>query len=42
MSEQEIMEIFGKSIWDMTPTELIENDLDIIWFHMVEEREVYA
>lgn len=40
MSDNEIIEIFGKSIWDMTPEELIKNNLDIIWFHMVEESEV--
>jgi hypothetical protein len=40
MTDREVIEIFGKSIWDMTPDELIKNDLDIIWFHMVEEMEV--
>lgn len=39
MTEREIREMFGKSIWEMTPEELINNNLDIIWFHLVEEME---
>lgn len=37
MSENEIKEIYGKSIWDMTPEEIIENNLVEIWARLVDE-----
>lgn len=39
MTEEEIIEVFGKSIWDMTAAELVENNLDKIWFLLVEKED---
>ena len=39
LSEKEIYEIYGKTIWEMTPSELIENHLDKVWFALIEEQE---
>lgn len=36
MTETEIKELYGKSIWDMTPSELIENDLVHEWTKLVD------
>ena len=37
MSEREIFEIFGKSIWDMTPAELVKNGLVEVWARLVDK-----
>ncbi len=37
MTEAEVKEMFGKSIWDMTTEELIEYDLVHIWSKLVDE-----
>lgn len=37
MTEQEIIEIYGKSIWDMTPTERAENGLIETWAKLVDQ-----
>lgn len=37
MTEQDIKGLFGKSIWDMTPSEIIENHLEDIWAKLVDE-----
>ena len=37
MTEQNIIEIYGKSIWSMTPTELIVNKLDELWIKLIDE-----
>lgn len=37
MTEAEVKELYGKSIWEMTPAELIENNLDGLWYKLVEE-----
>ena len=34
--EQEIIDIYGKSIWDMTAQELYENGLIEIWADLVD------
>jgi len=39
MTEKEIIEVFGKSIWDMTAEELVKNNLDKIWFLLVEKED---
>lgn len=39
MTEKEIEELYGKSIWDMTATELIENNLVKVWVKLVDEIE---
>lgn len=31
MGEDEIMKIFGKSIWDMTAEEIANNGLEDVW-----------
>ena len=36
MTEQEIIEIYGKSIWDMSAVELYENGLVRIWGELVD------
>ncbi len=37
MTEQDVIEIYGKSIWDMTPSELAENGLISLWVKLVDE-----
>lgn len=37
MSEEEVIEIYGKSIWDMTIKEIQDNNLDDIWFNAINE-----
>lgn len=37
MTEQEIIELYGKSIWDMTPTERYENGLIETWAKLVDQ-----
>lgn len=37
MTEAEVKELYGKSIWEMTPQELVENNLDGLWYKLVEE-----
>lgn len=39
MTEKEVIDIFGKSIWDMTPTELVDNNLDTLWVILVDKGE---
>ena len=36
MTEREIKEIYGKDIFDMTPSELVENNLVEIWARLVD------
>ncbi len=36
LTEREIEEIYGKSIWDMTVQELIDNDLTRDWVKLVD------
>lgn len=36
MNEQEIIDTFDKSIWDMSPQELIEYHLDDFWVSLVD------
>lgn len=35
MTEQEIIETYGKSIWDMSAQELIDFDLDRKWVQLM-------
>ena len=35
-TEKEIEEVYGKSIWDMTTDELIENDLISDWVDLID------
>lgn len=35
LSEQDIVDIFGKSIWDMTMQEIRDNHLEDIWTELV-------
>ena len=37
MTEKEIEMLFGKSIWDMTVAEIIENRLAEEWARLVDE-----
>lgn len=37
MTENDIKEIYGKSIWNMTPAELIKYDLVDTWAKLVDE-----
>lgn len=37
MTEQDVIEIFGKSIWDMTAAELIRNGLDELWNRLIDQ-----
>lgn len=37
MNENEVKEIFKKSIWDMTTAEIIENNLAELWQRLVDE-----
>lgn len=37
MTDKEIKEIYGKSIWDMTTAEIIENHLEDVWSRLVDE-----
>ena len=39
MSENDIQEIFGKSIWDMTTEEIIKNNLTDVWVKLVDKVE---
>ncbi len=39
MSENDIKEIFGKSIWDMTAEEIIKNNLTDVWVKLVDKVE---
>lgn len=39
MTEKEVIDIFGKSIWDMTPIELVDNNLDALWVMLVDKGE---
>lgn len=39
MTDSDIISIFGKSIWDMTTTEIIEFDLVDVWVKLIEEGE---
>lgn len=36
LSEQDIIDIFGKSIWDMTMQEIRDNHLEDIWAELVD------
>lgn len=36
MSEQEIIETYGKSIWDMSAQELVEYHLEETWVEIAE------
>ena len=36
MTESEIIEIYGKSIWDMSANELRENNLVETWVRLVD------
>lgn len=37
MTDREVKEIFGKSIWDMTVKELIDFKLDKVWADLVDD-----
>lgn len=37
MTEKEIEELYGKSIWDMSTEELFDNGLIVIWAKLVDE-----
>ena len=37
MTEQDIKSLFGKSIWSMTPSEIVENNLVDVWVRLVDE-----
>lgn len=39
MTDKEIIETYGKSIWEMTVEEIIKYDLEDVWFQLVEENE---
>ena len=36
MTDEDIKEIYGKSIWEMTTTEIIDNNLEEIWVRLME------
>ena len=36
MTDKDVKEIFGKSIWEMTCQEIIENGLEDVWVHLVD------
>lgn len=36
MTDEDIKEIYGKSIWEMTTTEIIDNNLEEIWVQLME------
>ena len=42
MNEQEIIEMYGKSIWDMTAEEITQHDLDDVWVALVDEMPWWA
>lgn len=37
LSEQDIIDIFGKSIWDMTMQEIRDNHLEDVWAELVDK-----
>lgn len=37
MTEKEIEELYGKSIWDMSAEEIIQNGLSEVWQKLVDE-----
>lgn len=37
MTDEDIKEIYGKSIWEMTTIEIIDNNLEEIWVRLMEE-----
>ena len=37
MTNKDVIEIYGKSIWDMTTAELIEYKLDNLWTELIDE-----
>ena len=39
MTEKEIEELYGKSIWNMTASEIIDNGLEKIWLQLMEEEK---
>lgn len=41
LTEKEIEELYGKSVWDMTAEELMENDLVEDWVRLVELNAEY-
>ena len=36
MTDKDIEEIYGKSIWEMTTTEIINNNLEEVWVQLME------
>lgn len=38
MSEKEIQEFYGVSIWEMSPAELVEHNLVETWARLVDEQ----
>ena len=37
MNENDVIELYGKSIWDMSAVELIDNGLVELWVKLVED-----
>jgi hypothetical protein len=38
MTDKDVEEIYGKSIWDMTTTEIINNNLEEVWVQLIERK----